>query len=44
MPYEITYEHRYHMEYGAAAAKYVDALMENTLWENASRLHREHAR
>ena len=38
------YEHSYHMDYGGAAAKYVDAFMENIHWENVSRLHREHAR
>lgn len=38
------YEHSYHMDYGAAAAKYVDAFMENIHWGNVSRLHREHAR
>ena len=38
------YEHSYHMDYGAAAAKYVDAFMENIRWEHVSRLHQEHAR
>jgi Fe-Mn family superoxide dismutase len=38
------YEHSYHMDYGAAAAKYVDAFMENIRGENVSRLHQEHAR
>jgi len=38
------YEHSYHMDYGAAAAKYVDAFMENIRWESVSRLHQEHAR
>ncbi len=38
------YEHSYHMDYGAAAAKYVDAFMENIRWNNVSRLHHEHAR
>jgi len=33
------YEHSYHMDYGARAAAYVDAFMENINWENASRLH-----
>jgi len=32
------------MYYGAAAAKYVDAFMENIHWENVSQLHQEHAR
>jgi len=38
------YEHSYHMDYGSAAAKYVDAFMENIRWNNVSRLHHEHAR
>ena len=38
------YEHSYHMDYGAAAAKYVDAFMDNIRWENVSRLHQKHAR
>ncbi len=38
------YEHSYHMDYGAAAAKYVDAFMGNINWANASTLHQEHAR
>jgi Fe-Mn family superoxide dismutase len=38
------YEHSYHMDYGAAAAKYVDAFMANIRWENVSSLHRQHAR
>ncbi|MFN2393808.1 MAG: superoxide dismutase, partial [Pyrinomonadaceae bacterium] len=31
------YEHSYHMDYGAAAAKYVDAFMQNVNWEEVSR-------
>jgi Fe-Mn family superoxide dismutase len=31
------YEHSYHMDYGAAAAKYVDAFMQNINWEEVSR-------
>ncbi len=31
------YEHSYHMDYGAAAAKYVDAFMLNVNWEEVSR-------
>ncbi|MFX8020190.1 Fe-Mn family superoxide dismutase, partial [Acinetobacter baumannii] len=27
------YEHAFHMDYGAAAAKYVDAFMRNLDWE-----------
>lgn len=32
------YEHSYHMDYGARAAAYVDAYMENINWENAASL------
>ena len=38
------YEHSYHLDYGAAAAKYVDAFMENIRWDTVSRLHQQHAR
>ena len=38
------YEHSYHLDYGAAAAKYVDAFMENINWTNIARLHQAHAR
>ena len=31
------YEHAYHMDYGAAAAKYIDAFMQNVNWEEVSR-------
>lgn len=31
------YEHAYHMDYGAAAAKYVDAFMENVQWDEVNR-------
>jgi superoxide dismutase, Fe-Mn family len=31
------YEHSYHMDYGAAAAKYVDAFMANVNWEEVNR-------
>ncbi len=31
------YEHAYHLDYGAAAAKYVDAFMQNVNWEEVSR-------
>jgi len=31
------YEHSYHMDYGAAAAKYVDAFMKNVQWEEVER-------
>ena len=38
------YEHSYHIDYGAAAAKYVDAYMENIRWDNVSRLYQQYAR
>ena len=31
------YEHAYHMDYGAAAAKYIDAFMANVNWEEVNR-------
>ncbi len=31
------YEHAYHMDYGAAAAKYVDAFVQNVNWEVVNR-------
>jgi Fe-Mn family superoxide dismutase len=31
------YEHAYHMDYGAAAAKYVDAFFQNVHWDEVSR-------
>jgi Fe-Mn family superoxide dismutase len=33
------YEHAYQMDYGAAAAKYVDVFMEAIRWENAMKLY-----
>ena len=33
------YEHSYHMDYGAKAAAYVDAYMENINWTTVARLH-----
>ena len=30
------YEHAYHMDYGAAAARYVDAFMANVNWEEVN--------
>ena len=38
------YEHSYHMDYGAKAAAYVDAFMNNINWENVSALYRNHER
>jgi Fe-Mn family superoxide dismutase len=35
------YEHAYHMDYGADAAKYVDAFMQAIKWTNVERLYRE---
>jgi Fe-Mn family superoxide dismutase len=31
------YEHAYHIDYGAAAAKYVDAFLQNVNWEEVNR-------
>jgi len=31
------YEHSYHMDFGAAAARYVDAFMDNVRWDEVSR-------
>ena len=31
------YEHSYHMDYGAAAAKYIDVFLANTDWEEVNR-------
>jgi Fe-Mn family superoxide dismutase len=33
------YEHAYHMDYGAAAARYVDIFMEAIRWGNATKLY-----
>jgi Fe-Mn family superoxide dismutase len=33
------YEHSYHMDYGARAAAYVDAFMENINWTNVAKLY-----
>jgi Fe-Mn family superoxide dismutase len=38
------YEHSYHMDYGAKAAAYVDAFMENINWKNVSRFFAEEAK
>jgi Iron/manganese superoxide dismutases, C-terminal domain len=35
--YEGMHEHAYHMDYGAAAARYVDAFMENVRWDEVGR-------
>jgi superoxide dismutase, Fe-Mn family len=38
------YEHAYHMDFGAAAARYVDVYMEAIRWDNASRLFEQYSR
>jgi Fe-Mn family superoxide dismutase len=38
------YEHAYHMDYGAAAARYVDAYMEAIRWDNAAKLYERYSR
>jgi Fe-Mn family superoxide dismutase len=38
------YEHAYHMDYGAAAAKYVDVFMEAIRWESAVKLYERYSR
>ena len=38
------YEHAYHMDFGAAAAKYVDIYMETIRWENALKLYDQYSR
>jgi len=38
------YEHSFHMDYGAKAAAYVDAFMNNIKWENVSALYQHHER
>lgn len=38
------YEHAYHMDYGAAAARYVDIYMEAIRWDNAAKLYGQYSR
>ena len=38
------YEHAYHMDYGAAAAKYVDIYMEAIKWDNAGKLYDQYVK
>jgi Fe-Mn family superoxide dismutase len=38
------YEHAYHMDYGAAAARYVDAFMDAIRWDNAANLYERYSR
>src|SRR5499427_5964379 len=35
------FEHAYHMDYGAAAARYVDAFMDNVNWDECNRRYEE---
>jgi len=35
------FEHAYHMDYGSAAAKYVDAFMQNVNWDECNRRYAE---
>jgi Fe-Mn family superoxide dismutase len=37
------YEHAYHMDYGAAAPRYVDAYMEAIRWDNAAKLYDQYS-
>ena len=38
------YEHAYHMDFGAAAARYVDIYMEAIRWDNAAKLYEQYSR
>jgi Fe-Mn family superoxide dismutase len=38
------YEHAYHMDFGAAAARYVDVFMEAIRWDNAAGLYEQYSR
>ena len=38
------YEHAYHMDYGAAAARYVDVFMEAIRWDNANKIFEQYSR
>jgi superoxide dismutase, Fe-Mn family len=35
------FEHAYHMDYGSAAARYIDAVMQNVKWEECNRRFEE---
>jgi Fe-Mn family superoxide dismutase len=37
------YEHAYHMDYGAAAARYVDIYMDAIRWDNAAKLYEQYS-
>ncbi len=38
------YEHAYHMDYGAKAAAYVDAFMQQIRWDNVAALYEVYAK
>ncbi len=38
------YEHAYHMDYGAAAGRYVDVFMEAIRWDKATKLFEQYSR
>ena len=38
------YEHAYHMDYGARAAAYVDAVMQAIRWDNAQSLFERYSK
>jgi Fe-Mn family superoxide dismutase len=38
------YEHAYHMDYGAKAGDYVEAIMKATRWSNADALYQQNSR
>ncbi|MCC8953510.1 superoxide dismutase [Bradyrhizobium sp. Pear77] len=38
------YERAYHMDYGAAAARYVDVYLEAIRWDNAAKLYEQYSR
>jgi superoxide dismutase, Fe-Mn family len=38
------YEHAYHMDFGAAAARYVDVYMEAIRWDNAAKLYEQYSK
>lgn len=38
------YEHAYHMDFGAAAARYVDIYMEAIRWQNAAKLYEQYSK
>ena len=35
------FEHAYHIDYGSAAARYVDAFMDNVRWDECNRRYEE---